>query len=277
MNVVEFSLIASSDPSNGASLISDDGSEFTIFYDNVINIPGGKHGFNYVDIAVWSSSIWYNFPNIINGENSEFRVIINAVNFDVSLPTGLYTLGDLNEALTREVDNLGGDGSVFNLSADEPTEKVNIFLDGTVADPVQIDFTIANSIRTILGFDSQLVPLVATTVPFNQLGDTEANFNQINSVLIHTDLIDGGVRNGPNYDSIVGQVFLTTQPNFQQITMPTSLQWTPANSLLGQSRSQARFWITDEKNVRLNTRSEFWDVNLIIRSHKHTIPKIKGL
>ena len=279
MNISEFSLIASSDPSNGATLKSNDGSEFTLFYDNVINIPGGDHGYNYVDIAVWSSSIWYNFPNIVNGVNSEFRLTINAVDFDVSLPTGLYTLTDLNESLKREIDILGGDSSVFQLSADEPTERVNIFLAGTVADPVQIDFTVPNSIRTILGYNSQLLPLLPTTIDFNQLGDVEAEFNQINSVLLHTDLVDSGVRVGRNFSSVVGQVFLTTQPNFQQITQPTSLQWVPSNSLLGQSRSQARFWITDEKNRPLNTRSENWDINLIIRSHKHTLPlpKILGV
>lgn len=261
---------------NGATNISSGGDRFTVFYNTVLNIPGKEQHFTYVDLAVWSSSIWYNFPNLVNGTNSEFRILEAGVPRNVSLATGLYTLSDLQSALSREVDNVGGDGSLFQLQSDEPTEKINIFLAGTVGVSLQIDFNIANSIRTLLGFDAQDVPVVPTTVDFNQLGDEEANFNQINSVIIHSSLADAGIKIGDKFSSAIFQVFLTTQPNFQQISQPATLQWIPADSLRGQSRSSAEFWITDEQNRPLNTRGEFWDVNLTIRAHKHTVPGINS-
>ena len=274
MNVVEIGLIASSNPENGAVKISSGGDQFSVFYNNPINIPGANHGFNYVDIAAQATTLWYNFPNITS-ENNNFRITIGVTVFNVTIAEGLYTLDDLNESIDREIESLGGDTTVYQFQADTPTDKVNIFLAGTVGTPVQIDFTIANSIRTILGFDSQLVPPAPATTDYNQLGDSIANFNQINSVLVHTDLVDSGIRIGSSFNSALQQVYLTTAPNFQQISEPFNLQWVAADALRGKTRTEARFWITDEQNRPLNTRGEFWDVNFVIRAHRHIIPKLK--
>ena len=67
----EISLLVSSDPAQGASNVSQDGSSFEIQLDDPIVIP--RDALN-VTVSVEEASVWWVVPNIISDENDTFYV-----------------------------------------------------------------------------------------------------------------------------------------------------------------------------------------------------------
>ena len=67
----EISMIISSDPLNGASNMSSDGSSFSVLLQDGLKIP--KNAVN-VNISVQESSIWWVMNNIVKGVNDKMYI-----------------------------------------------------------------------------------------------------------------------------------------------------------------------------------------------------------
>lgn len=259
----EISMIVSSDPQNGASNRSADGSYFEVQLQDGLKVP--KDALN-VNISVEEATIWWSVPNIITGENDKVYITgpdtLNVVqNYVLTIPQGLYDLAGINEAIARELEAGGAKidpEPLITLSPDEATQKVQLRFNYAT---VSIDFTQNDTPRDILGFDAQ----VYTPVPDNPLlAPNVAAFNTVNYFLIHSDLTNKGIRFNNNYNQTIGQVLIDVAPGSQIVSKPFNPARINAPELAGATRTNLRFWLTDDEDRRVDTNSEYWTARIVI-------------
>jgi len=269
----EISLIVSSDPGAGAVNVSSDGSQFEIQLDGEgIQIP--KDAIN-VNVSVEESTVWWVIPNIITGENDTLYIYGDndatpAVPqlFTVVIPQGLYDLAGLNQAVQAGLESLnartigaGGEPlSLISLTADDATQKVRIRFNYT---NVYVDFQPNNTPRQILGFNAQQYGPFAGA-PLSILAPNTAQFNQVNYFLIHSDLVNKGIRFNNSYNQTVAQVLINVAPGSQIVSTPFNPAKCNAQELAGSKRTNLRFWLTDDKQRNVNTNGEYFTARIVI-------------
>lgn len=260
----EISMIVSSDPINGATNISPDGSYFEVQLQDGLRIP--KDALN-VNISVEEATVWWSVPNIITGENDKLYITgpdtLDVIqNYVLTIPQGLYDLAGINEAMARELEAAGAKidpEPLITLSPDEATQRVQMRFNYGLG--VSIDFSQNDTPRIILGFDSA----VYSPVPTNPiLAPNVAAFNRVNYFLIHSDLTNKGIRFNNNYNQTIGQVLIDVAPGSQIVSRPFNPAKINAPELSGATRTNLRFWLTDDEDRRVNTNNEYWSARIVI-------------
>jgi hypothetical protein len=274
----EISLIVSSDPDAGAINRSQDGSQFEIQLDGEgIQIP--KDAIN-VNVSVEESTVWWVVPNIITGQNDKMYIFgDNDVGgtqlFIITIPQGLYDLSGLNQAILAELEAAGArtlDGggnplSLINLAADDATQKVRLRFNYT---NVYVDFQPNDTPREILGFDAeQYGPYLGA--PLSILAPNTAAFNQVNYFLIHSDLVNKGIRFNNTYNQTIAQVLINVAPGSQIVSTPFNPARCNGQELAGSKRTNLRFWLTDDKQRPVNTNGEYFTARIVIHYQKPMI------
>jgi hypothetical protein len=102
-------------------------------------------------------------------------------------------------------------------------------------------------------------------VPINIQAQNIASFNQVNYFLIHSDLTNRGIRFNNTYNQTIGQVLIDVPPGSQITSTPYNPARISAQELAGAKRSNLRFWLTDDKNRRIDTNGENWSARISIR------------
>lgn len=259
----EISMIVSSDPNNGATNISSDGSYFEVQLQDGLKVP--KEALN-VNISVEEATVWWSVPNIITGENDKLYItgpdtLDVSQNYVLTIPQGLYDLSGINEALARELEAAGAKidpEPLITLSPDEATQKVQMRFNYAT---VSIDFTQPDTPRQILGFDSA----VYSPVPTNPiLAPSVAAFNRVNYFLIHSDMTNKGIRFNNSYNQTIGQVLIDVAPGSQIVSRPFNPAKINAPELAGTTRTNLRFWLTDDEDRRVNTNNEYWSARIVV-------------
>lgn len=262
----EISLIVSSNPNNGALRRNANGSYFEVELEEGIYIPKDAEN---VNISVEEATVWWVIPNIITGTNDKMYITGQPLGggvpqqFVITIPQGLYDLSGLNQAILRELENAGAETNpspLINLEPDEATQKVEIKFN---YNDVEIDFTQADTPRAILGFNSQVLGPYATA-PISILADNVATFNQVDSLLLHSDIVSRGILLNNRYYQIIGDVQIDTTPGSQIISKPFHPARVNATELKGQLLRHMRFWITDQQNRDINMNGEYWSLRLVI-------------
>jgi hypothetical protein len=184
--------------------------------------------------------------------------------YNIQIEKGLYDLDHLNSSIQQQLSNLGAASDAITLVPDTATQKVVI----KFRQFYQIDFTIAQNFREILGFDSRISPLggFAPTDNFYENGDSIAKFNTILYYLIHSDLASGhGLRLNSSYAEIISQVPINDVNAGSQISYESqNLQKIPCPNLIGQNLREIHCWLTDDKNQFVDTLGEPWSTRLNI-------------
>ena len=261
----EISLLVSSNPYAGASNVSKDGSYFEIQLQDGLKIP--KDALN-VNISVEETAIWWTVPNIITGENDKLHITGPDTN-DITqtavivIPQGLYDLSGLNQAVLRELEQAGfktDPDPLITLTPDEATQKVELRFNYLT---VSVDFTQPDTFREMLGFNAQVytTPIAPETI----LAPNVAAFNTVNYFLVHSDLTNQGIRFNNDYNQTVSQVLIDVSPGSQIVSRPFNPAKVSAQELTGTTRTNLRFWLTDDKNRRVNTNGEYWTARIVIR------------
>jgi hypothetical protein len=266
MTTQEISMIVSSDPSQGASNVSQDGSSFQINLDaDGLQIPKEA---NNCQVRVDQASVWWSIPNIITGQNDKLyitapNVLDQSTNYVITISQGLYDLPMLNLTIQRELQNQQAKISpkpVISLVADDATQKVGILRNYT---DISIDFTQLDTFRQILGFNSQTISANATA-PLTTIADNTASFNTLNYFLIGSDIVSKGIRFNSEYNQTIAQVLVDVAPGSQIVYQPFNPARCDASNLIGSKRTSLRFFLTDDKNRRVNTAGEYWSARIVI-------------
>lgn len=181
----EQSYIFSSNTDAGATNVSANGSAFSVVFTSPLAIPKE----NVVDclVGVVQAQIWNTSPNISpEFKNNVFEYTTTAApagTYTVNIPEGLYSLEGLNAYLSSQFVNEGLPANLITITGDDATQKsIVTFL--TSGD--QVDFTVANSVREILGFNSTTITAPSANYAF--YSNEPANFNRVNSYVVRSNL-----------------------------------------------------------------------------------------
>jgi hypothetical protein len=262
----EIDLIFSSATASGARNKTADGSSFNIQLEEGLQIPKDARN---VNLQVETATIWNVSPNIITGTNDQLYITCPRESdsastvYQLTIPQGLYSLSDLNQAIQRELSNAGAKitpDACVTLLADTATNKTEFRFNYT---GIEIDFTQTDTFRDVLGFNSQVVGPNATA-PLIYLADNVADFAVIEYYLIHSDLVNRGVRFNNNYSQIISQVLITAPPGSQIVHTPFHPAKSNAQDLAGNLRRNIKFWLTDQDDNLVSTNSEDYSVGIKI-------------
>ena len=263
MTIFEYPLIVSSSSNAGAINKSADGSYFEVNFDHSLEIPTKA---DMVQCELRSATIWntvYNISASLGNNNFRYIDTSGPTNYDVVIPDGLYNLDTLSERINQELVNQGLASGIIDFVPDNASQKVVI--EFTQANQ-RVDFTIANSVRLIMGFDSRLSPLAgATTAAEFDTGDDQAAFNSTDSFQIHSDLVQQGVPSNGTFRQILAPVLITSPPGTQIVYEPRHPLRVSLEDKIGAKLKKLSFWLTDQNSDRVDTAGEDWACSLVIR------------
>lgn len=180
----------------------------------------------------------------------------------LTIEPGLYDLDHLAAEIQRELLAAGFPEDLFTLVPDQATQKsvIQFNYSGT-----QLDLSIARNFASILGFNERLVPLAGQTTGVQyEKSDNIANFNTIDYLLIHSDLVSRGIRINDQYRNVIAQLLIDVAPGSQIVSRPFNPPEIPANELIGEKRKNIRIYLTDQNSVPVDTQGEIFSYRLIV-------------
>ena len=135
------------------------------------------------EVALIGYSIWNAIKNIsVENANNTLRINPGTGSFiNIIIADGIYGISELNGIIKKELVALGHDPLKFSITGNYNTLKVDMFIG---VGGWQVDFSAANSLYKILGFDA-IVYTASASSP-NKPNIT----NDIDSLSINTSLID---------------------------------------------------------------------------------------
>ena len=175
----------SSDPGLGAVNVSLDGSTFQVDLNSGRGILVPREA-TMCEICIMRASIWNVSPNVSSAFGNNLFTFTSGATHTIVVPEGLWSLSALSSYLNTEFVALGYPTGLFRLSGLDSTNQTAIAF-ANQAD--NIDFTVAGSLRTVLGFDSRVVTVAAAGG--TAYSDSPAAFNRNDSYQITTSMCDG--------------------------------------------------------------------------------------
>jgi len=264
----KLNYLFSSDTITGAQNVNDDGNQFSVQLDRPIHIP---HGVEYATLEITSARIWNTVPNI-SAEIGNNKLYINTTHLGlgalvITIPDGLYSLEDLSATVARAFLNASWPEDMLVWSSDESTQKTIIKFTyiGT-----QLDMTQSDTFREVIGFDSRLVPLLVTTVvDYNETADNTASFNRTNAFQIRGDIISAGIPSNSQDSNILAEIPITAAPGSLIVYEPIRATQIDASDLIGYSKGNFNFRLTDQRGRQIDTRGEIWSFLVVITYWLH--------
>jgi hypothetical protein len=260
----EMALLASSDPSAGSQNLSADGSSFEVQLQEAIEIPKDAEE---ITIEAQEAAVWFTTANIKTGVNDTLYVTQpNAVDgtltdYVVTIEQGLYNRTQMYAAFQREIVNQGGKAQSFGFLSEESTQRIILAFNDV---GTSIDFNPNNTPRFKLGFLAGIYGPF-NVVPRTVIAQNVAQFASIQFWEIHTDLTNNGIRVNNTFTQAIAQVNIDKPPGSQVLYRPFNATKIPCPELRGSSRTNIRFWLTDQSNNLVDTNSEYWSVRVVVR------------
>ena len=193
------------------------------------------------EIALHSLETYYSFANV-DETNNKIRIFLDNQWINLEFAVGCYEHEDINKELQRMIVAVGGNKTDVILSANRNTFQTIM----TINSNVKVDFTINNSIRTILGFNSKIYD------HGRHLSEHTVNIMNINSIFVHTNVIGSTYVNG-SQTPVIYSFFPDIPPGGKIIVQPRVLIYLPISiSVISRLSS----WLTDQAGKKLNLRDE---------------------
>jgi hypothetical protein len=259
----------SSDPALGARNVQNNGSTFEVLFNPAITVP--KEAMN-VKVSVERATTWYTYPNISASQgNNKFYVNEGVTPYVLTIPDGLYSLDQLSQTIINEGTNAGITNSpnpFIQLTGNEATQRVEITFG---YDNISVDWN-SDSPYVILGFTQGTTTGPTSSLPippadpldYQYTADTVAGFNQVNEVFIKSDLVNDGIPLNNKFDGVLTNIQISVPPGSQQTYQPFRPLYCSGESLKSASRSNVRFYLTDENGNFLDTAGEYYTLTIRI-------------
>jgi hypothetical protein len=209
------------------------------------------------EIALVNLETYYSFPNI-DATNNNFRYSPDAGKtwFNINIPEGSYEIEDINDHIHRIMKD--------NRHYDAANGKYHIIIEPNnntlkcamnIAGNFRVDFTSANSIRTVLGFNAR----VYTTGYYES--ENIVNIINVNSLRVTSDIIDASYSNG-EHENTIYSFFPNVGPGYKIIEVPINLVYLPITL---NKISQMETKLTDQNGKLINLRGEELSIRFHIR------------
>lgn len=213
---------------------------------------------NY-EMALINLNTYYSFPNV-GPENNKFSYSPDGgVTWKlIEIPTGSYELEDINTYIQRIMLGNGdydatNDAYYITISADVNTLRSIMDITGA---GYQVDFTIPNTIRTLLGFDSGIY-----TLGYN-VSQNIVDILPITQLYVYNDLIQSSTINGKPSNSIYS-FFPSVGPGYKIIQEPANIMYYPI--FTGNNIYRMITTLVDQNGTLVDLRGETLTINFNIR------------
>lgn len=209
------------------------------------------------EMALINLETYYSFPNI-DATNNNFRYSPDngATWINIDLPEGSYEIVDISEYIQRIMKENGHykiNDDKYNITLEPNNNTLRSVLE--IAANYSIDFTTENSIRTVLGFDSQIY-----TAGYNE-SENIINILSVSSLRVTSDIIGASYSNGTT-DNIIYSFFPNVGPGYKIIEIPVNLVYLPI-TLYTISAMETK--LTDQTGKLINLRGEELSIRFHIR------------
>ena len=250
--------LCTSDKRLGATQVSQDGSTFTFKIQNTDGFNISKHVKN-VELAVIGAEIWFNTPNITE-QNNKFYFSYNGQDYDVTFPTGLYSVEHLGTTLKRLVSSVLNipDEKIFLIEPDEPSQSVVITINNS-GDSVYFDRP--NTFRELIGYSART--LTSTRNNHSFIGDLRATFSDLSYYMIQSNLCTEGIMVNGQFDSIIAKIQITSEANGQIQYQPSQPAIVDCTERLRKNKDREfTFSLLDNNLNRVHTQGEIYSLHL---------------
>ena len=234
-------------------------SDFTTKYSPPISLDDSKQ----YEAALLSIDLFNSIPNITN--------LINVLRYSIDdgnswvyieLDTGSYELSAINNEIQRLMA-INGD---YDHTADNPyytTITANLSEQKSIVhisnDSYKIDFSVTNSISSVLGFRNEIIGKGYNESPII------VNIIQVNSILGNLDIISGSYVNGSASPTIYS-FYPNVSSGYKIVERPSpSLVFYPVSR---NEINSMRVWLTDQNNASIDLREQITVRICIVRAIK---------
>ena len=212
------------------------------------------------ECALLSYSLWYSWYNITTGVNDKFRYIVSGVVKDIVIPAGQWGVQDINTYIQSQLLANGDSATGISIVGNYNLLRVVIKLEPNY----DVDFTISNSLRGLLGFNSQLYEN-NTALDVEFIGELPANIsNSIDAVSINCSILNPSYNITNNQTSTSLHSFVPASgpgTNLAQ-TIPTPI-FLPISTSGNINSFQIR--ISDQAQNELDLNGENISLSLLIK------------
>ena len=231
-----------------------DAESNTAVYRQVFTSPIILDSLDY-EAALISLETYFSIPNIQNGVNNVFayKTDPDQPSQLVYISTGNYEIVNIANEIRRQVGDTAYNNMV--LTRNDATLKAAFIMKNNY----RIDFTVPNSIREVLGFNSRLLGGADGYYSKDQI----INILNVNSVFVNCDLINNSYSNGV-MAPIIYSFNLNVSPGFKVVKHVESPIYLRVNK---SQINSITTWLTDQDNNKLNFRGE----TITIRFHLRRI------
>lgn len=206
---------------------------------------------NYVHVMGLINFETFNTIPNVDVENNTFKVGSEVI----KIPVGAYEITDIEEYLQKKISEL-------NLS--KPNFNCSLVLHGNtntleceIKCTHEIDFTVPNSIGSLLGFGNKKLAANKTNI-----SSEPVNILKINAIKILCNITSGSYDNG-QASHIIHEFFPAVPPGFKIIETPQNVIYLPINTNV---ITNITLKIVDQDGNLINFRGETVTIRLHLKS-----------
>ena len=233
--------------------VDDNSTRIVTRFNPLIQLKKNK---NY-EMAMVNLETYYSFPNI-DSSNNKFKYSPNngATWVTIAIPEGSYEIEDINSYIQMIMKNndhydAGNEAYTITISANNNTLRSVL----TISTDYKVDFTIGSSIRTVLGFNSQVYS------EGRNESENVVNILSVNSISVTNDIIGSSYLNGST-DNIIYSFFPNVSPGFKIVQEPHNLIYLPVTL---KTISKMVTELKDQTGKLLNLRGESVGIRYHVR------------
>jgi hypothetical protein len=247
-----ISLFVSSDPESGSKNLSQTGHSFSVDMNPSLDIKQRYTPY----LRLLKASVWWSIPNINQILYNNNRLVISndgVNNLTLDLPNGLYDITALQTAVSDFLANNAIDRNTILINGIEATGQIGI----TIGNPSMRILWNLSTIAPFLGW-SQLSPNSGPGIAgFTYTSPEVANFNSLESILVHCSICSGGYTSRRGNSDIIGII----NPNVRAGSL---ISYEPYNtfkvSVNSRHISNITFFLTDQNNNVIDTGGEYFSI-----------------
>ena len=204
--------------------------------------------------ALMSFSTYNSLQNIFKDKNDKFKYSADkgATWKNCVLRAGSYDIKSIDRVIKKELGIPEKDEKQFTLKVEPTVNRISLTLDANH----QVDFNIEHSLSHLLGFKKKLYKQgfhVAENLP---------HITDINSIVIHCDLVQGGYVRGEGTNAIYSFPAHKVPTGYRIVQEANPLFFFPIGKHIIDT---IRVWITDENRNPISFAGEDIVIDLLIQ------------
>lgn len=199
-----------------------------------------------VDLCTYNS-----IPNIETGVNDKIYI----GDKEITLDEGAYEIEAIESAIFSKLNEHDIDSNnlptvSFSLKANNSTLKVELVCSETV------DFTKSNTLASLLGFESKVLPPGKTHV-----SSSPVNIIKVENIRVVCNIVRGSWDNGSE-SHVIHEFYPTVAPGYKIVECPSTIIYLPVNT---RKINTITVELKDQDGRLVNLRNESLSVRLHIK------------